>query len=138
MAEKLVAYPKTNFQFLENANNETAAKKGIAFGRKSRYNGITLNGKEVTAMVWEATSRFSTEDGEMEVRYFVTEPVCPENSTVACYGLGISSGETTHIAEAFCPGKDEAVRLAETLRRSTVTPVSFFDILEDYLVLKQG
>jgi|GEM_PF-2998343 len=136
MAKNIIVFQRKSFQNLENMERKRGEKTGIAFIRKSRYNDITLKRKEVTAMVWEGTSRIPTEHGEKEVRYFVTEPICPEDNKKAGYGIGISSGKTTYIAEGFCSGKDEAVHLAKKMQYGTVMPASFFDILEEYPVQK--
>ena len=84
-------------------------------------------------MIFETSATLHTEKGEKEVRYFVTKPVLPEDCTVPCYGVGISDGETKHFISALLPDKEETVNLIKRICKGQVTPVTFREILEDYL-----
>ena len=84
-------------------------------------------------MLHEFFATIPLQSGALRVRYFVTSPVLAEELPHPCYGIGISDGNTTYIAPTFCPKEDEAVRMAKLLCRHQVTPVTFWDVLEDYL-----
>ena len=84
-------------------------------------------------MIFETTAVLHTEKGEKEVRYFVTKPSLPQGLTVPSYGVGISDGEIQHIIPAFLPDKDETINLIKRISKGQVTPVTFRDVLEDYL-----
>ncbi len=88
-------------------------------------------------MIWEARAEVQAGQRSLGIRYFVTEPTYIKGSYVPCYGIGISDGETCHFVAAFCPGREEALDVARLLWRMEVTPVTFFDVLEDYLAGKE-
>ncbi len=87
-------------------------------------------------MIWEAFADIQTARKNLHIRYFVTPPTIEKDSGAMCYGIGISDGETTCTVAAFCPEKEEAVQVAEMLHRMEVTPVTFYDVLEDYWILR--
>ena len=83
--------------------------------------------------MYEISTTILKEKGTVQVRYFVTGPALYEDTQILQYGIGITDGMETHTVPAFCSRKEEAIAVAEMLCRGKVTPVSFFDILEDYL-----
>ncbi len=87
-------------------------------------------------MVHEFFTAIPLENSILQVRYFVTSPVSAAELSLPCYGIGISDGETTYTVPAFCPKETEAVQMAELLCRNQVTPVTFWDVLEDYLAVR--
>ena len=70
---------------------------------------------------------------KMHVTYFVIPAEKQEDLPSACFGLGISDGQSTHIVKAFSPSKEETVKAARMLCRCTVTPATFWDVLDTYL-----
>ena len=83
--------------------------------------------------MYEISTTILKENGTMQVRYFVTEPALYEDIPIPQYGIGITDGVETHTVGNFCSRKEEAIAVANILCRGKVTPVSFLNVLEDYL-----
>ncbi len=87
-------------------------------------------------MIWEKRTTIMLNETPLAVSYFVSAPTLAPDCAVPCYGIGISAnGETVHV-RAFCPDKDEAIRVCTMLCQSQVTPVSFYEVLDDYLSVR--
>ena len=83
-------------------------------------------------MIWKKHTTISQENNTIHLCYFVTAPVKPEELDRPCYGIGVSDGKDIAFDHAFSANAEEAIRFCEMLCRNQVTPVSFFEILEDY------
>ncbi len=87
-------------------------------------------------MIWEARITISSSETPLEVYYFVSAPVLPPDTDIPCYGIGISAGGEAAYCTAFCPEKEEAIRVCSMLCQHQVTPVSFYEVLDDYLAAR--
>lgn len=83
-------------------------------------------------MIWKKHSTISLENRMIHLCYFVSSPIQFADLDLPCFGIGVSNGEDIAFDHAFSADKEEAIRVAEMLCQNGVTPVTFFDILEDY------
>lgn len=83
-------------------------------------------------MIWKAEKEMQTDVRKWKVQYFVDA----SDGASGGYSIGIDDGESRRIARSFCVDREEAVRVAKILWRMGVTPVTFFDVVEDYLAMR--
>ena len=92
--------------------------------------GIT---KGDVPMIWKSEIEIETENEPLRLTYFVSAPIKTPLLSAPCFGIGVSLGEETAKCTAFSPDKAEAIRVCRMLCKMQVTPVSFYEIMDDYL-----
>lgn len=85
------------------------------------------------SMEWETSVSFWGGTRLLHVRYFVLPPAKSEDLPLPCYGIGIQEGEETLSVPFFSPTRKAAIDVARSLCTHHVTPVSFFEVLDDLL-----
>lgn len=84
-------------------------------------------------MEWEQKVTFPGETRLLHVRYFVLPLASSDELSKPCYGIGVAEGKEVCTVRFFSPDRETAVRTARWLSTHRVTPVSFPEVMDDFL-----
>ena len=84
-------------------------------------------------MEWEKTLTIKSATGKIQVRYFVLPQTTSPMLEKPCFGIGIEEGGEVLSVPFFSPNRELTLHTAKKLAAHRVTPVSFFEIMDDFL-----